>query len=248
MKKIYVIICLFLLTISCDKFGVNHNHDGVYEGGIWDVGGEWTVNGDEIIIKNELSGRTKVSCKQYDDRIEYTMPDGTVKILTVLENGNLKYSDMVILEKVKEKEEIIPNVNTKEDTTIHQIKKSKISDNQTQISTESFSDSFAIINNIFEEKGKTYVELDIINLEGSDDPEDTYTINIINKNNKLRTFEVVENVTTEVCRDYLRKTKNTLVDNKSRLLIRNNKNPWDSILMFSSDKGKITKVNLGCWS
>lgn len=244
MKQFYVIICVVLLTISCDKLVEQNYHDGIYEGGLTWGYATWTVNGNEIIIDDEITGVTKIQCKQYTDRIEYTEPDGTIKILTLLPDGNLKQSEYYILERVK----VNNKTNTKEDAKIHQIKTSNSTDNQIQITTESFLETFAIINDIFEEKGKKYVELDIISLEGADDPEDTYTINIINKNKKLRTFEVVENVTTEVCRDYLRKTKNTLIDNKNRLLIKNNKNPWDSIVMFNSNKGKITKVNLGCWS
>ena len=125
MKTFRILFLTLLFFVSCDKFIENHYYDGIYQGGIWDVGGEWIIKGNEIIINNKLSGTTKVNCKQFDDRIEYTMPDGTVKILTVLENGNLKYSDMFMLEKVKDDEGIVPNANTKEDIKIHQIKNLK---------------------------------------------------------------------------------------------------------------------------
>lgn len=247
MRIFRIIFLLLGFFVSCENIKDKHYHDGVYSGVILNVNVNWEINGNEVTVNNSLTGLTKIKCRQYADRIEYEERDGTTRVIYAQENGDLKVNDYIVLRKISSQRDD-SKVNAKNDTTIHQIKKSKINSNQIQISTESFLDVFAIINNIFEEKGKTYIELDLISLEDAEDPEDTYTINIINKNKKLRTFEVIENVTTEVCRDYLSKTKNTLIDNKNRLLIKNNKNPWDSILMFTSNKGKITKVNLGCWS
>ena len=60
------------------------------------------INGNEITIDNSLTGVSKLACKQPPDRIEYTEDNGTTRVLTALENGDLKFSDMVVLHKIAE--------------------------------------------------------------------------------------------------------------------------------------------------
>ena len=123
MKKIYIIICLVLLTISCDKLVEQNYHDGIYEGGLTWGYATWTVNGNEIIIDDEITGITKIECKQYTDRIEYEEPDGTIKILTALPNGNLKQSEYYLLEKLNSNSSSSLNDETNTNSDIHQVKK-----------------------------------------------------------------------------------------------------------------------------
>ena len=103
MKKIFLIICLTLLQFSCNS--ENHYHDGKYHTEI-DVFGvpfskiDYTISGSEIIIDNSITGISKLKCQQYQDRIEYTEENGTVKVMSILENGDIKVTDQIVLKRI----------------------------------------------------------------------------------------------------------------------------------------------------
>lgn len=103
MKKIILSLVVFLMISACNE--AKHYHDGKYKSKIEVFGFNfasisYTINGNEIIIDNSISGITKLECKQYDDRIEYTEENGTTRILYALENGDLQFNDDISLEKV----------------------------------------------------------------------------------------------------------------------------------------------------
>jgi len=93
-----------MLTISCGS--ENHYHDGKYHTKIEAFGFSFVevnylISGNEITIDNSATGISKLKCTQYKDRIEYFEKDGTTKVLTVLENGNIQVNDNIVIEKVQ---------------------------------------------------------------------------------------------------------------------------------------------------
>src|SRR5690606_27147947 len=95
---------------------------------------------------NSITGTSKLSCKQYPDRIEYKEKDGTTKILYAQENGDLKMSDLIIFKKVDSN-----SLNKKEeskeknsDVSIEENKLKKI-----DLSKDSFDNVPTYINDIF---------------------------------------------------------------------------------------------------
>jgi hypothetical protein len=59
------------------------------------------INGNEIIVNHSIAGVSKLECKQFKDYIEVVEPGGVKKIIKVLEDGDLEYSDWFILKKIK---------------------------------------------------------------------------------------------------------------------------------------------------
>lgn len=239
MKYYYSLMgLLMMLVISCNKLVENYYHDGIYTGQMWDVGGEWVIQGNEIIISNPLSGVTKVECVQFKDRIEYKMPDGAVKILTVLENGDLEYSNLLILKKVKSEEEPLSD-EKEEKREIHQVKKSK---NQTQnfvLSKDSFDSEPAYIKDILIVENEIYIVLDIAQIKYLDED-----IEIINENTKLRTYKISSGVLVRESDCKEQRASKYFIDNKTKILSEK-----ENFRMISTNtKGELTYINFGCWS
>ncbi|WP_312992811.1 hypothetical protein [Chryseobacterium flavum] len=103
ITKLFLLLTLSILLHSC-SFG-EHYHDGTYQTEMMLMRINYQINGNEITIDNSLTGVSKLACKQYPDRIEYTEDNGTTRVLTALENGDLKFSDMVVLHRVNAPEE-----------------------------------------------------------------------------------------------------------------------------------------------
>nr|WP_199161509.1 hypothetical protein [Elizabethkingia sp. ASV34] len=100
MKKIIYMLMLSLVISGCDNG--KHYHDGKYETQLMFMNINYDIDGDYITIDNSLTGISKLKCQQYPDRIEYTEDNGTRRVITALENGDLKFSEMVILHKIKQ--------------------------------------------------------------------------------------------------------------------------------------------------
>lgn len=106
-KIVLVLLSLALLFSLYPYLSVNHYNDGKYHALI--NGSEYnnilnvnyTIDGNEILIDNSLTGVSKIKCEQYEDRIEFIYNNKTTKILYVLENGDLEFSNNIILKKVK---------------------------------------------------------------------------------------------------------------------------------------------------
>ncbi|MFP7655615.1 hypothetical protein [Chryseobacterium proteolyticum] len=98
--QFFILLAFSLLLYSCSSEG--HYHDGKYQTKIMFVEVNYQINGNEITIDNSLTGVSKLVCRQYPDRIGYTEDNGTTRVLTALENGDLKFSDMVVLHKIDE--------------------------------------------------------------------------------------------------------------------------------------------------
>src|SRR5690554_1410001 len=240
MKYYYSLIGLLIMLVSCNKLVENHYHDGVYIANIigFELYGEWVVRGNEIVVSNNTFGTTKIECTQFKDRIEYKMPDGAVKILTVLENGDLKYSEILILEKVKSEEEPLSD-EKEEKREIHQVKKSK---NQTQnfvLSKDSFDNEPAYIKDILIVENEIYIVLDIAQLRYLDED-----IEIINENTKLRTYKISSGVLVREFDCKEQRTSKYFIDNKTKILSEK-----ENFRMISTNtKGELTYINFGCWS
>ncbi|GEO11551.1 hypothetical protein SAE01_40470 [Segetibacter aerophilus] len=58
------------------------------------------INGNNLTVENSVSGTSKFTCKQFNDRLEYLEDDSTTRILKVLANGSIRFSDNLILEKL----------------------------------------------------------------------------------------------------------------------------------------------------
>jgi len=100
IPNLLILLTLSILLISC-SFG-EHYHDGKYRTNVLFAELNYEIKGNEIIIDNSITGISKLKCKQYPDRIEYTEDNGTTRVLTALENGDLKFSDMLVLHKIEE--------------------------------------------------------------------------------------------------------------------------------------------------
>jgi hypothetical protein len=103
-KSITLLFTLLLLSISCGSD--NHYHDGKYYAKVEIFGFSFAeinyiISGDDVTINNSLTGISKLKCRQYKDRIEYIEKDGTTKVLPVLENGDIRLNDNVVIEKIK---------------------------------------------------------------------------------------------------------------------------------------------------
>lgn len=105
IPNLLFLVTLSLLLYSC-SFG-EHYHDGKYTTSILFAELNYEIKGNEITIDNSITGVSKLTCKQYPDRIEYTEDNGTTRVLTALENGDLKFSDMVVLHKIAEPKDSI---------------------------------------------------------------------------------------------------------------------------------------------
>ncbi len=104
MKK-FIFIMLIALFINCNN-NEKHYHDGNYSTTI-EVFGisfaeiSYEISGNEIEINNSVTGTSKLTCEQFPDRIEYKEKDGVVKVLMILENGDVQVTDDIVLKKVR---------------------------------------------------------------------------------------------------------------------------------------------------
>lgn len=227
---------LLLLMLSCNQS--NHYHDGKYHTqmgmfGINIADIDYQINGNEITIDNSISGVSKLNCRQYPDRIEYKENNGTIRVLYILKNGDIKINDQIILKKVSDtpsqrveiKEERIPL---------------KSSLPEIVLTDETIDNQPALIKNIFKKDEKTYISLDIVQIRYINDID----FKIFNENPKIRTYEVSQNIniTDSNCRtidenDYLLKNKENIISKDK-----------NDIRMFSSENQILTDINLGCWN
>ena len=101
MKTKLLIYSLLLTNLMSCSLISNHYHDGQYESNISFFNIVWNINGNEITINNSLTGISKIDCKQFPNHIEYKVIDGSTKIIKVLQNGNLKVNDLIVLTKIQ---------------------------------------------------------------------------------------------------------------------------------------------------
>ncbi len=229
--KLLLFIIISFLMVSCES--ENHYHDGHYEGGISFIDVTWKISGNEILINNSITGTSKLSCKQYPDRIEYKEKDGTTKILYAQKNGDLKMSDLVIFKKVK--------TQNKEEIAIESI------ENQTKnfdLSKDSYENESAIIKNIINAENGVYIVVDVVQIKYSENPDDD-DYKVINENPKLRTYKVIPNVLIKDSQCMESTTSNYLSHNKDRI---KTVSPFGFVLITTNNKGELTKLNLGCWN
>ncbi|MFT3919926.1 hypothetical protein [Cloacibacterium sp.] len=100
MKKLLFLLVVTLTILSCNSKG-NHYHDGKYQTKLFFVEVNCEINGSEITINNSVAGISKLKCTQYPDRIEYEEKNGVTRVLTALENGDLKLNEQIIFQKIK---------------------------------------------------------------------------------------------------------------------------------------------------
>lgn len=105
-----ILICLLtsqilsLLFTSCN-LNISDYHDGEYVADVPFIGEiKYTINGNEILVDNGITGIRKIECEQFPDRIEYMETNGVKQVLSVLENGDIKQSEFIILKRVKSNE------------------------------------------------------------------------------------------------------------------------------------------------
>ena len=82
----------------------NHNHDGHYFTTFNSFGLSFAeinidLRGNDVTVDNSLTGVSKFTCRQFEDRIEYEENNGTTRVMTFLPNGDLKLNDKIILKK-----------------------------------------------------------------------------------------------------------------------------------------------------
>ncbi|WP_374463960.1 hypothetical protein [Chryseobacterium sp.] len=131
ITKLFLLLTLSVLLYSCSSG--NHYHDGTYQTEMMFMRINYQIDGNEIIVDNSLTGISKLTCRQYPDRIEYTEDNGTTRVLTALENGDLKFSDMVILHKISEPKDSTTDTNFENKQEEHPtVKKSTIHKKESQ--------------------------------------------------------------------------------------------------------------------
>ncbi|MYY28996.1 hypothetical protein [Elizabethkingia anophelis] len=140
MKKIIYMLLGSLMILGCNNG--KHYHDGKYETQLMFMKINYNIDGDYITIDNSLTGISKLKCQQYPDRIEYTEDNGTRRIITALENGDLKFSEVVILRKIEQPTNSVTNSsdNTSENS------KSELSSHQNLSNTTSTDKSNSMLS------------------------------------------------------------------------------------------------------
>lgn len=106
MNRLIVLICISILIVTSCNVSEKNYHDGHYFTVFNSFGLSFAeikidVRGNDITVDNSLTGVSKMKCKQFSDRIEYEENDGTIRILPVLENGDLKFSDNITLVRTR---------------------------------------------------------------------------------------------------------------------------------------------------
>lgn len=101
MKTKLLLYSLLITSLTSCSLISNHYHDGQYEGNISFFNVKWKINGNQITVNNSLTGISKVDCKQFPTHIEYKENDGSTKIIEVLQNGNLRVNNSIILTKIQ---------------------------------------------------------------------------------------------------------------------------------------------------
>ncbi|CAM3918522.1 hypothetical protein FLBR109950_08530 [Flavobacterium branchiophilum] len=119
-------------------------------------------------------------------------------------------------------------------------KTKRVNTKETLIEKETKENEPALIKDIFDKNGKTYISLDIVQIRYINQTD----YKIFNQNSKIRTFEVLENVKIKDnnCRTIAE--TDYLIKNRERHISKKN----DEICMFSSVDGIITEINFGCWN
>ena len=118
MKKYKFLIVVPFILLSCNLLE-NHYHDGKYFTSI-EVFGinfakvNYELDGNTLTIHNSVSGTSKMTCKQFNNRIEYEETNGTTVVVYVLENGDLKVNETITLRKVTKENEKEFEENTTE--------------------------------------------------------------------------------------------------------------------------------------
>ncbi len=121
MKKYGFLFLTLIVFYSCNLLE-NHYHDGKYFTSIKVFGVSFAVvnyelDGNTLTIHNSRTGTTKMTCKQFKDRIEYEENNGTTAVMYVMENGDLKLNEMITLKKVtKENEKEFEEISAKNTT------------------------------------------------------------------------------------------------------------------------------------
>ena len=121
MKKYGLLLLTIIIVYSCNLLE-NHYHDGKYFTtfqvfGVNFAEINYELDGNTMTIHNSITGTSKMSCKQYKDRIEYTENNGTTVVLSVLDNGDLKLNEMFTLKKVTKETEKEFEENSAKNTT-----------------------------------------------------------------------------------------------------------------------------------
>lgn len=102
---------------------------------------------------------------------------------------------------------------------------------------EDLNEINAFVKNIYSKNGKTYVEIDVVQIKYRNTDERV----IINKNPKIRTYLIDQNTLTytDDCKEAsladLMKIKDRILKNKTLLIVGQSKN------------GKMTSINFGCY-
>ena len=109
MKKYGFLFLTLIVFHSCNLLE-NHYHDGKYFTSIEVFGANFAVvnyelAGNTLTIHNSITGTSKMTCKQFKDRIEYEENNGTTAVMSVMENGDLKLNEMITLKKVTKENE-----------------------------------------------------------------------------------------------------------------------------------------------
>jgi hypothetical protein len=218
MKKLLLIS--LVLFASC----TNHQLDGQYYAEEY-VG--WTlvktkiiVEGNNITIDNSVTGTYRYKCCQYQDRIEYFLPNKVIAIIHIAENGNLILNDEVSLKKIdleKTKNDSIQSLKKVEsDVSTYTYEKNAKTIKSYKSKNSDVEAQFALIKDIRKENGHVYIILDY--LQVIDEMGNTK-----NDNPKLRTFMlsddcVIMSLTTdeEITIDNIEKYKDKLISTNKK--------------------------------
>lgn len=234
-KTLFLFLLSLILITSCSS-SENHLHDGEYSANTPFVGNVlWKVNGDEITVENSLLGVTKVKCKQYHDRIDYVDSKGVNKIAYILENGDLKLSDLIVLKK-----EQSSNINNQ---SSGKLTKASVNNHlqNFDLSNDSYSDESAVIKEIKIVENEVYIVVDVIRVEYNENMD----FKIINENSNLRTYKVVQNILIKDNQCSESKTLEYIINNNNRIKTIS---PFGFVLITTNNNGELTKLNLGCWN
>ncbi|HBK82738.1 MAG TPA: hypothetical protein DDZ41_03940 [Flavobacterium sp.] len=159
--------------------------------------------------------------------------------LTIIDENTINFSGCIF----SKNNESFTTENTKSETEKPIIEKGTEGNNTISkdynISNETKVDESALVKDIFQKNGKTFISLDIVQLEYKE-----IGYKVINQNDKVRIFEISDElvISDKNCKEI--KDNNYILKNKE-IIISKSKN---DICMFTSKNGVITNLNLGCWN
>jgi len=251
MKKILTLLLGLILLFSCNQNRIEGTY--YYVKPKIDNSSFYTMGRDiacSSIGQFEFKdGKCYINIMGVQKRFDYEVENNVIYLknyhnsnetgLTIIDENTINFSGCIF----SKNNESSTTENTKSETEKPIIEKGTEENNtiskDDKLSNETKVDEPALVKDIFQKNGKTFISLDIVQLEYK---ETDYKV--INQNDKVRIFEISDEIVIndKNCKEM--KDKEYILKNKETVISKNK----SDICMFTSKNGIITNLNLGCWN